>query len=72
MSGSRVTRKRVAHKSTGGILCEIPQPVDPVGNAHDRLTSNTVAYPCRYPIRNLVSAVVFGSFLIKSFSGRPS
>jgi hypothetical protein len=35
----------VAHKSTGGMLNSIPQPVDPVGNASDRLTNNTVALP---------------------------
>jgi hypothetical protein len=59
MSDSRLTtkhRKRpavanpachrvVAHKSTGGILNSFPQPVDPVGNASDRLTNNTVALP---------------------------
>jgi hypothetical protein len=35
----------VAHKSTGGTLTSIPQPVDPVGNASHRLTNNTVALP---------------------------
>ncbi|MGO9059787.1 MAG: hypothetical protein ACLQU2_20770, partial [Candidatus Binataceae bacterium] len=35
----------VAHKSTGGILNSFPEPVDPVGNASDRLTNNTVALP---------------------------
>jgi hypothetical protein len=35
----------VAHKSTGGIPNAIPEPVDPVGNAFDRLTNNTVALP---------------------------
>jgi len=35
----------VAHKSTGGMLNSIPQPVDPVGNASERLTNNTVALP---------------------------
>jgi hypothetical protein len=39
----------VAHKSTGGTLTSIPQPVDPVGNASDRLTNNTVALPNPFP-----------------------
>ena len=39
----------VAHKSTGGMLNSIPQPVDPVGNASDRLTNNTVALPGPLP-----------------------
>jgi hypothetical protein len=33
----------VAHKSTGGTLTSIPEPVDPVGNASPHLTNNTVA-----------------------------
>jgi hypothetical protein len=33
---------RVVHKSTGGILPSIPEPVDTVGNAAP-LKSNTVA-----------------------------
>jgi len=38
----------VAHKSTGGILNSFPEPVDPVGNASQRLTNDTVALPiCR-------------------------
>ena len=44
MAQSRVSRRRVAHKSTGGILPKIPMPVDPVGNAPNYLTTNTVAY----------------------------
>jgi len=43
MPNSRLSHRRVAHKSTGGILPEIPAPVDPVGNAPVRLTPNTVA-----------------------------
>src|SRR5271167_802240 len=35
----------VAHKSTGGILNSFPEPVDPVGNASQRLTNDTVALP---------------------------
>ena len=34
--------RRVGHKSTGGTLYSIPEPVDPVGNAPS-LTFNTVA-----------------------------
>ena len=56
MSNSRLTAKPlaaaisaghqvVAHKSTGGTLTSIPEPVDPVGNASHRLTNNTVALP---------------------------
>jgi len=56
MSNSRLTakplaaaisagRQVVAHKSTGGTLTSIPEPVDPVGNASHRLTNNTVALP---------------------------
>ena len=45
MAQSRVSRRRAAHKSTGGILPKIPMPVDPVGNAPNHLTTNTVAYP---------------------------
>ena len=37
------SHRRVTHKSTGGILEPIPEPVDPVGNAPDYLTNNTVA-----------------------------
>ena len=39
----RVNDRRVAHKSTGGIPPKIPTPVDPVGNAPNHLTPNTVA-----------------------------
>ena len=56
MAQSRVSRRRVAHKSTGGILPKIPMPVDPVGNAPNYLTTNTVAYPFWYLIRRLVVA----------------
>jgi hypothetical protein len=38
--------RRVAHKSTGGILHSIPEPVDPVGNA-PALFFNTVALSIR-------------------------
>lgn len=69
MSNSRLTTKPpaaaisaghqvVAHKSTGGFLNSFPEPVDPVGNASDRLTNNTVALPlgakCQYlPVREV-------------------
>jgi hypothetical protein len=44
MRRSRVSNHRcVTHKSTGGILKPIPEPVDPVGNAPNHLTTNTVA-----------------------------
>jgi hypothetical protein len=44
MRRSRVSRHRcVTHKSTGGILKPLPKPVDPVGNAPNHLTTNTVA-----------------------------
>jgi hypothetical protein len=43
MPPTRVNRQSVAHKSTGGILPSIPEPVDPVGNALHNLTSITVA-----------------------------
>ena len=38
----QLTGRRVGHKSTGGILPSIPEPVDPVANAAP-LTFNTVA-----------------------------
>jgi len=38
----QLTGRRVVHKSIGGILPSVPEPVDPVGNAA-RLKSNTVA-----------------------------
>ena len=41
----RLNRKRVVHRSTGGMLAAIPAPVDPVGNAPRQLTSKTVAHP---------------------------
>ncbi len=45
MPHSRLSHRRVVHKSTGGILPKIPAPVDLVGNAPPRLTPNTVALP---------------------------
>ena len=43
MPRPRVSPRRVAHKSTGEIPPKIPVPVDPAGNAPDRLTPHTVA-----------------------------
>jgi hypothetical protein len=43
MSHYRMNTKSVAHESTGGTLASIPRPVDPVGNAPDCLTFQTVA-----------------------------
>ena len=43
MSHYRMSAKRVVHESTGGTLASLPKPVDPVGNAPDRLTLQTVA-----------------------------
>jgi hypothetical protein len=45
MPRRRLSHQRVAHKSTGGMLLSIPEPVDPVGNPPSHLTSNTVAHP---------------------------
>ena len=42
----QLTMRRVGHKSTGGILPSIPEPVDPVANAAP-LKSNTVALEAR-------------------------
>jgi hypothetical protein len=39
----KLNRRRVAHKSTGGIPNSIPEPVDPVGNPPSAF--NTVALP---------------------------
>ena len=41
-SRTHVERRCVVHKSTGGTLHSIPEPVDPVGNA-PYLTFDTVA-----------------------------
>jgi hypothetical protein len=35
MPGLSHPHSRVAHKSTGGMLQSIPEPVDPVGNGVD-------------------------------------
>ena len=39
MSHARMSASSVAHKSTGGTLQSLPEPVDPVGDAPDYLTS---------------------------------
>ena len=49
-------KPRVVHKSTGGMLHQIPAPVDLVGNPPD-LTFNTVALPAspgaeRHPLQS--------------------
>ena len=43
MSPDRMSATGVAHKSTGGTLQSLPEPVDPVGDAPDYLTFKTVA-----------------------------
>jgi hypothetical protein len=43
MSHGRMSASSVAHKSTGGTLQSLPEPVDPAGNAPDYLTFKTVA-----------------------------
>ena len=43
MSHARMSASSVAHKSTGGTLQSLPEPVDPVGDAPDYLTFKTVA-----------------------------
>ncbi len=54
MPGTRTpSTRRVVHKSTGGTLPSIPQPVDLVGNAArpskaPPLTSLTVAHPLNF------------------------
>jgi hypothetical protein len=49
MSPDRMSATSVAHKSTGGTLQSLPEPVDPVGDAPDYLTFKTVA-PLRQPV----------------------
>ena len=44
----QLTRRRVVHKSTGGILPSVPEPVDAVGNAAP-LKSNPVALSATIP-----------------------
>jgi hypothetical protein len=51
MSPDRMSATSVAHKSTGGTLQSLPEPVDPVGDAPDYLTFKTVA-----PLRQRVNA----------------
>jgi hypothetical protein len=50
MSPDRMSATSVAHKSTGGTLQALPEPVDPVGDAPDYLTFKTVA-PLHHPVR---------------------
>jgi len=51
MSHARMSASSVAHKSTGGTLQSLPEPVDPVGDAPDYLTFKTVA-PLRQRVRD--------------------
>ena len=51
MSPARMSASSVAHKSTGGTLQSLPEPVDPVGDAPDYLTFKTVA-PLRHRVRD--------------------
>jgi hypothetical protein len=72
MSHHRMSASSVAHKSTGGTLQSLPEPVDPVGNAPDYLTFKTVApLRQRVPISGdtAVSSSSFGS--IGSIRFRP-
>jgi hypothetical protein len=45
MPSRRMKHRRVAHKSTAGILPTFPEAVDLVDNPPPRLTENTVAPP---------------------------
>jgi hypothetical protein len=59
MSPDRMNASSVAHKSTGGTLQSLPEPVDPVGDAPDYLTFKTVA-PLRHrgePLKHFSRAV---------------
>ena len=49
MSHGRMSASSVAHKSTGGTLQSLPEPVDLVGDATDYLTFRTVA-PLRHRV----------------------
>src|SRR6266852_314958 len=42
-ASGKIKKSRVVHKSTGGMLNPIPEPVDPVGNAPSS-SLNTVAH----------------------------
>ena len=52
MPKPNLSRRRVVHKSTGGIPPKFPEPVDLVGNAPP-LTPNTVALPSIWMGRGL-------------------
>ena len=54
MSHARMSASSVAHKSTGGTLQSLPEPVDPVGDAPDYLTFKTVAL-------STIQSIGFGS-----------
>ena len=53
MSHARMSASSVAHKSTGGTLQSLPEPVDPVGDAPDYLTFKTVA-PLHHPVHQFL------------------
>ena len=55
MSPDRMSATSVAHKSTGGTLQSLPEPVDPVGDAPDYLTFKTVA-PLHHPVRQVLAS----------------
>ena len=56
----KLKSRRVVHKSTGGTLNAIPQPVDPVGNAPSA-SLNTVAHlpaalrPASSPVKSTLT-----------------
>ena len=58
----KLNSRRVVHKSTGGMLNPIPEPVDPVGNAPSS-SLNTVALPGqRLSILGAISHTVESSY----------
>src|SRR5713226_7297592 len=82
----KLNRRRVVHKSTGGMLNSIPAPVDPVGNAPSS-SLNTVAHldplpeegeglpKARWPRegqRRRLLKLIFNSLLEKMRRGIPS
>jgi len=61
MSPDRMSATSVAHKSTGGTLQSLPEPVDPVGDAPDYLTFKTVAPLRQRVIANRCLVVAFSA-----------
>ena len=79
MSPDRMSATSVAHKSTGGTLQSLPEPVDPVGDAPDYLTFKTVAplhqtvrtsYPQSGEVKNSARTAAF--FLPAAHRREPS